>query len=697
MALTARATEPPMWDNQIVPTLRKRLENESRALSKRMSIHGAPPDDQLPPPLDRSTSDGLPSSIPRPSIQLSEQTHATEPVRTSTSTSTSRPTRPRTYSTPRPFDMPTTPAESRSNSPAVQSSPRPSRIPTRPRAGSRARLPNDVAFPPTPEQSPDLWPVSEVRTELTPPTPDAPHHPRRKRDTFVPPPASDNDEILFDEPAPFPMNTGNLGPRPSLDEYEHWYRGEGRSGGGRNGGRGEIRVATRTEMLEIASFGHRPVPPHGSGSRDGHAHGYSSELGWRTKAYDDSTVGTRSMWYGETTENVLDEAPLTDLDDVDTDSMYPPRSLDARSADSHAFTQDHRTVESYAHTAEADPEPESEPDPEPDGPAEPVTPAKRPPPSRIARATSPSIGPGASTTSFVSRPGRSPTPSKARTLPPTKPQSPKAGNASKSPGRRGTTASAASKSPSRAAGTSQATPKSPRVNPATPASKSSTPSKNATPSKNGTPSKSGTPSTRGRAQSVPKRTKKLSTSGSSGAPHPLADAIPHIPPSQTIPDDGNWDDVVLPTIARRMQEPDVVMMESKPKPKPEEEPIPPPAGSFSYYQRLEELERSKERDRRRGSGIELDEFGEWHGAKKKPDERIEERKKAPSPPPFADYTPHPPPPPEVVRQPEPRPSPTPTAQPNGVVITEADLRQTTSGKRKDDDSHSAGCCKCVVM
>jgi len=662
-----------MWDNEIVPTLRKRLENESRALSKRMSIQAAPPEVQRQPPPAHSTSDDRPSQLPRPSLQLSEQTHTAETPQNGPS----RHNRSRTHSTPRPFDrdMPT-PASSRSTSPAVQPSPRPSRIPTRHRIGSRPL--NDTAFPPSPEPSPDLGPVSEDRAELTPATPDAPTHPRRKRDTFIPPPASEADEILFDEPAPFPLNTGNLGPRTSLDEYEHWYRGEGRGGGGRNGGRGEIRVATRTEMLEIASFGHRPSPPHGTGgSRDGHSYGISSELGWRTKAYDDSTVGTRSMWHGDTTENVLDEAPLTDLDDVDSDSMYHPGSHDARSADSHAQTQGRRTTDSYTRTTD----PEPEPDPEPDEPSQPVTPAKQrpPPPSRIARATSPSLGPGTSTTSLASRPGRSPTPPKARSPPPSKPQSPKAGKVSQSPSRRGTTASTASKSPSPAAGTSQLTPKSPRVGAVS-------------------PSRNNTPSTRTRAQSTPKRTKKLSTGG--GAPHPLADAIPHIPPSQTAPDDGNWDDVVLPTVARRMQAPDVVMLEGKPKEKQEEERVPPAPGTYGYLERLEELERAKERDRRRGSGLELEEFGAWNGVRRKGAEKVEERVKAPSPPPFAAYTPVP----EVVQPPvEPRresarPSPSPTAQTNGVVITEAALRQPGLGRHKlKDDSHGAGCCKCVVM
>ncbi|KAF8606978.1 hypothetical protein BDV93DRAFT_542574 [Ceratobasidium sp. AG-I] len=684
MALTARATEPPMWDNQIVPTLRKRLEQESLTLSKRMSVQSIPPEETRPQ-LPRSTSEqDRPSHIPRPSFQS----------QLSDTPDTTPKGRPRTYSTPRPFerDMPT-PASSRSTSPAVQPSPRPSRIPTRPRAGSRNVITNDTAFPPSPEPSPDLWPVAEdapVRAELTPPTPVHDAHPRRKRDTFVPPAIDPNDETLFDEPAPFPTNVnGSLTNRTSLDEYEHWYRGEGRGGGGRNGGRGEIRVATRTEMLEIASFGHRPSPPLGSSSQNGHSYGFSSEFGLRTIAYDDSTVGTRSMWHGET-ENVLDEAPLTDLDDVDMDSVFHPGSNDAHTMESYAQIQDHLTVDSHAHQ---DLRP-SAPDPEPDGPSDPVTPAQQRP-SRIARATSPVVGPGASTASLVSRNGRSPTPSKSRVPPSSsKVQTPsKKGNASKSPARRGTAASTASKAPSAAAGTSTqlsppaaSTPKSPPRSPRVAAV---------------SPSRNNTPSPRARAGSTgPKRIKKLSTG--SGVPHPLADAIPHIPPSQTAPDDGNWDDVVLPTVARRLQGPDVVMLERKPVEEQEEERIPPAPGTFGYLERQRERENAKARDIRRGSGMEMEEFGAWDIPGKKVEEKAEERKKAPSPPPFAAYTPHPPPAPEVAPPPaEPRRQstrPAPTAQSNGgMVITEADLRRASGKENSKDDDHGAGCCKCVVM
>ncbi|CAE6513986.1 unnamed protein product [Rhizoctonia solani] len=669
MALTARPIDPTLWGEEIVPVLRKRLEHESRALTKRMS-QTVPVDDPRPS-ISRTTNEQE-SYIPRPSMQslASDQT----PRQTH---------RPRTHSQPKLFDRDIlTPASSRAASPVVTNTPRPSRIPTRPRAGSRTVLTEFSEFPPSPDPSPDLWPVSEngVRTQLIPPTPERPPH-RRKRDTFVPPPPDDNEETLFDEPAPFAINANSLTGRSSLDEYEHWYRGEGRAGGGRNGGRGEIRIATRTEMLEIASFGH---PPSRSNSH-GHAYG---EFGWRSKAYDDSTIGTRFRWPDENAENVLDEAPLTDLDDMDTDSYHPgsqeARSIEVRSVESYPL----QDVRSEDHTLEDARSVEL--NPEPDGHPESITPIK-PPPSRIARAVSPPVGSGASTASLASRPARSPTPSKAlstmsksQSAPPKAQspvpkttQSPKA----KSPARRGTNASATSKSPPRA-GTSQltpkpGTPKTPRIGAA------------ASPGRNNT-----SPSPRIRAQSTStksngtKRTKKLSTTESNAGVHSLADAIPQIPPAQPIPDDGNWDDVVLPAVARKMQGGDVSMLGREYKPE-KEEPIPPAPGTFGYRER----QKDKGPKERPDSGTELAEFGAWDGARKpktveKAEERrkTEERKKAPSPPPFSDYTPIPP----VVKPPE--PTPAPVVQP--MSISEADLRQPN---RPKDDSHDAGCCKCVVM
>lgn len=160
-----------------------------------------------------------------------------------------------------------TPASSRANSPMVLggrlTEPKPSRIPIvarkRARSSSNAAslesqiktslgkasgsqkkppLPTGVTFPPSPETSPDLW-----RDEKDP-------------DRLQPLPTATK---IRDE-API-FNPNRLSHAASFEEreFEHWYRGEGRDGGGRNGGRGEIKLAkadTTKEMLQIAVGGH---------------------------------------------------------------------------------------------------------------------------------------------------------------------------------------------------------------------------------------------------------------------------------------------------------------------------------------------------------------------------------------------------------------------------------------------------------
>lgn len=130
-------------------------------------------------------------------------------------------------------------------------------------------------------------------------------------------------EQIRDEEPPFHAGSlvsldrdfGSYTKEPSLDEkeeepqYEHWYRGEGRDGGGRNGGRGEIRAGTR-EMLEIAAGGHRNLDSGrnrwSGGARDG-----SFEDIDEVFDYGLSREPSRQQWPGEA---VLDELPLTDLE-----------------------------------------------------------------------------------------------------------------------------------------------------------------------------------------------------------------------------------------------------------------------------------------------------------------------------------------------------------------------------------------------
>lgn len=96
----------------------------------------------------------------------------------------------------------------------------------------------------------------------------------------------------------------------SQPEVEHWYRGEGRDGGGRNGGRGEIQAADR-EMLTIALSGHIPAD-------------YRARDSWKLEDAEHSD--SQEPWRGQTQDDyVLDERMLTDMegenDGTDADTV----------------------------------------------------------------------------------------------------------------------------------------------------------------------------------------------------------------------------------------------------------------------------------------------------------------------------------------------------------------------------------------
>jgi len=103
--------------------------------------------------------------------------------------------------------------------------------------------------------------------------------------------------------------------------FEHWYRGEI----SRNGGVGELRVAKRQEMLDIANYGHtiRKITPHLL-PRDLPP---VDDMVRRRKRADSVTgIGDRESFYmdeqrAQEVGRVMDEGPLTDLD-LDEDSDY---------------------------------------------------------------------------------------------------------------------------------------------------------------------------------------------------------------------------------------------------------------------------------------------------------------------------------------------------------------------------------------
>jgi len=83
----------------------------------------------------------------------------------------------------------------------------------------------------------------------------------------------------------------------------------------RNGGVGEVRVAKHEEMMEIATYGHRMGVPTDFDARSGNGSGGRRRAG---------TLTQRGSWFDESTQGpqVLDEQPLTDVDTQGTFSDY---------------------------------------------------------------------------------------------------------------------------------------------------------------------------------------------------------------------------------------------------------------------------------------------------------------------------------------------------------------------------------------
>jgi hypothetical protein len=122
------------------------------------------------------------------------------------------------------------------------------------------------------------------------------------------------------------MNSSVDDSRPSADgnpsdsdrPFEHWYRGEA----ARNGGVGELKIG-RKEMLDIAQFGHKPRPTYDRSS----PLGMYTTGGLRRRA--GSVDEKRESWIMDENaykmSKVIDESPLTDLegDEYTTEGERP--------------------------------------------------------------------------------------------------------------------------------------------------------------------------------------------------------------------------------------------------------------------------------------------------------------------------------------------------------------------------------------
>ncbi|KAI0917551.1 hypothetical protein AcV7_004882 [Taiwanofungus camphoratus] len=708
MALTATAQSAlrePAWDEVIVPTLRKRLQDESSVLARRISAASiGSADEQYPDlyqpgafvPRQESASPTLssqhqkPSAIPRPSLQQS-RTAADQCEGTSRP---SQPTRARTYSQPFLFDSsspasaPPTPSEPpRSASPLTNG--KVTRIPvSRGGAGSTSSYVHGPANGGTSRgegsnvaskhsgelhsslrEPPELSSGNEGQRSYT--SRSTVRMPRHK--------ASE----LFNEPAPFdtnswisssndPENDPAASLRLSTDSeerpFEHWYRGDV----SRNGGVGELRIGRREEMLDIANYGHafRKASHVGlsnysrsrSTSRGRDTVGL--RMGSRQRAESVGATVRQSIYIDDdenarTAGMVLDEQPLTDLESDE----YEEQEQDVYEQD--VVPHPNGTISSPSLTLT--------------GPANDHIDASK------QRQRQHSVS-------------RIPTPTFQRqiSVPPPTPTPTKPVRGASEPG----TSSATSTPRSQRLPRSQSQPqnqgqrtspsaKSRTKSPATPVSASS--ARRIRPK--------GTKPPSSMAKKISRKDENRRSIGQYPTPDgdDVVDAIPSW--TQPVPPSGNWDDVILPVVARKKGlEGHYATADGSPRQKHEANNVIEPApGTFGY-------DYSKYRRPRENGGaeeIQMDEFGQ------KLDVAREEPPTAQQPAPQpqhlyrnANESEH-----DLAHsRPSPPPSPPPFSRyKNSDMTTENGMHQPMEppmgdhDKQGGQDDEGAGCCKCVIM
>ncbi|KAJ7243739.1 hypothetical protein C8J57DRAFT_1191713 [Mycena rebaudengoi] len=303
MALTQSARLPG-WDEEVVPALRKRLEGESRILSRRISA--------------AVSISSMEETEPRPSFQRTSSERPDKPNGAPTK-------RSRTYSTPKLSEIPSNKSRSPDPSSRAQySDPKPTRIPkaTRPRAGSITANGNANGRH-SPYNSPSAEPPRRGNQGLLPPA--ALTEKPSQETIHIPMKASPG---LLHEPAPFVYGSESTTshdeapPRPSNDSeerpFEHWYRGEV----SRNGGVGELKMGKRAEMLEIANYGHTLKQKQALAA----AREAEPSTPRRRKRSDSADPYRESLYLDEehaaNVGRVLDEGPLTDVDAEMSDVDY---------------------------------------------------------------------------------------------------------------------------------------------------------------------------------------------------------------------------------------------------------------------------------------------------------------------------------------------------------------------------------------
>ncbi|KAF8073532.1 hypothetical protein FPV67DRAFT_1559938 [Lyophyllum atratum] len=721
----------PLWDEEVVPALRKRLESESRTLAKRMSavslssqddhfvsMHTDPTsaltytsggDNQTSPFLQSNASVGARTrydpSDPRTSLDRilavksrAQNGYTAAPIKNEAPSPEPLPTFPRsrTYSQPYLSDLPngkrpktntSTHTNGTSKFPRSPDS-RPTRIPQpasrsppalslSPSASNGGPIPNGYHQYTTPPQD-QYYEQASPYSENSPHTPIAipRNHVNNTPNMNVglgllnetPPfnPASASSSIT---PSHYAEHEDEARPRASVESeerpFEHWYRGEV----SRNGGVGELRVGRRQEMLEIANYGHTLRARERERREDGKRRKRADSVSGITGNGDVGRARERESLFLDEEDargigRVLDEAPLTDFEESEGghhEAAYGGYEDSQEGDDVFPRGRDMSN-----------------------GSMSPPPPVPRS--SHDVRSTTP-------TPTAIQQPQQRPS-SRNAIVPPSRIPA----RSRQSSESRVTTPTPMIRGPSETPSTpSASTSKS--VSP--PPTRQRQPSKPATPAGRGTPKSRTAASKATKAKTLAsKKELEAEAKRRSVAYYPspgedgdetMIDAIPEW--TQPVPRRGNWDDVVLPVVARKNGlEEHYEKADGNPTPRKVDTTIAPAPGTFGF-------DHSKYRPPR-GDGepelIPMDEFGRptpqtRHVSLSEDDElsntlvsnptshdqtRLPVRT-SPSPAPFSDY------------------APMRVGEKNalGAAMTGQGGQQ----QLQDEKDEGGGCCKCIIM
>ena len=517
----------------------------------------------------RSTTSRRPSAIPRPSMtqeRTTTQDRSASGASQKSGTGGKVPTvkRVRTQSTPYPYDrdsggatIPPIPAPSDHVYSATPSSPRKAddRSSKIPKASGGVRSDSyggsgSFYLPTRMNSTRRQLPDQRMEVDESGAIPDSfSYKIRNTQILHEPPPFSPSvssmltSDLQYEQSRLVGVYSQEAAPRPSTDSverpFEHWYRGEST----RNGGVGELRVG-RSEMLDIAQFGHRPQPRVNAMSgvvTMSVANAASLFVSRRRGSLDRSRSGERESWFidDKTREamrfggKVMDESPLTDLEDVDGTTEGPESVIGHRGRQRGSWrgsgrqednaTQSSAAQEQYSIRSASTP---------PFASMDAI--AQQPPPM----VSSTSMGTAASLVRENSKKStKSSKSSKSTTL---------------TGGRRTPTSTKAMSTTSAKGAAAAATPAMPATN-GTPSATRSKISK--VPAQKAKAKAAAKPKPKPAPKSTPAATPAATSevvhlASESTTDDTLVDAIPVF--STPMPRSGNWDDMVLPTVAKKL-------------------------------------------------------------------------------------------------------------------------------------------------